>query len=256
MKYLGAAVSDTGISKKTNQDSVCLKIANTGKRGQIAMGVICDGMGGLEKGELASATVIRGFEEWFDRQLPRKISNYTWEDLAVDWERLIKANNYKIFEYGEKNKISLGTTVSAILIMEGIYMIVHVGDSRIYCISDSVRQLTEDQTFVAREIRRGNMTEEQAARDPRRNVLTQCVGAMGIVTPDILRGKVEKNTVYMLCSDGFRHELTKNEMYEGFRFDHIRSLEEMTQNSTQLIERVKSRNERDNISVALIKCEE
>ena len=256
MKYIGSAVTDIGIIKKTNQDSVCLKIADTKGYGQIVMGVMCDGMGGLEKGELASATVIRIFEDWFDHQLPRKIIRYTWEGLSADWERMIKAANYKILDYGKKNQVTLGTTVSAILIIEGKYMIAHVGDSRVYKIKDSVEQLTEDQTFVAREIKRGNMTEEQAKRDPRRNVLTQCVGASGMVNPDILYGCAEAGSVYMLCSDGFRHELKTEEIYERFRAERIRDIEHMTQNSRYLIEQVKRRNEKDNISVMLIKCEE
>ena len=255
MKYLGSAVTDMGIMKKMNQDSVCVKIADTEAYGQIAMGVLCDGMGGLEKGELASATVIRIFEEWFDYQLPGKIMGYTWEGMAAEWERMIKAANHKMLDYGKKNRVTLGTTVSAILIIEGKYMIAHVGDSRAYKINDSVEQLTEDQTFVAREVKRGNMLEEQARRDSRRNVLTQCVGASGTVKPDILHGCVEADSVYMLCSDGFWHELTTEEMYERFRTERIRNAEEMTQNSRCLIERVKQRNERDNISVALIKCE-
>lgn len=138
MRYMGSAVTDTGIIKKTNQDSVCLKIADTKEHGQIAMGVICDGMGGLEKGELASATVIRTFEEWFDKQLPWKIREYTWEGLAADWERMLKASNQRILNYGKRLQITLGTTVSAILIIEEKYMIAHVGDSRIYKIKESV----------------------------------------------------------------------------------------------------------------------
>lgn len=256
MRYMGSAVTDTGIIKKTNQDSVCLKIADTKEHGQIAMGVICDGMGGLEKGELASATVIRTFEEWFDKQLPWKIREYTWEGLAADWERMLKASNQRILNYGKRLQITLGTTVSAILIIEEKYMIAHVGDSRIYKIKESVEQLTEDHTFVAREVKRGNMTEEQAKRDHRRNVLTQCVGASAMVNPDILYGAVEADSVYMICSDGFRHEVKTEEIYERFCARNIRDIGEMTRNSQYLIEQVKRRNEKDNISVALIKCEE
>ena len=255
MRYLGSAVSDMGISKKTNQDSVCLKIAETKEHGQIAMCVLCDGMGGLAKGELASATVIRAFEKWFETELPGKLSNLSWEGLAAEWERLIKVCNYKIMEHGKQAGVRLGTTVSALLLMNGRYLIAHAGDSRIYRITDSVEQLTEDHTYVAREVKRGNMTAEQAKCDPKRNVLTQCVGASGIVTPEILQGETEEDTVYMLCSDGFRHELSEDELFEEFRPLHVRDVEEMERNSRDLVERVKKRKERDNISVALVKCE-
>lgn len=255
MRYLGSAVSDIGISKKTNQDSVCLKIAETETHGQIAMCVMCDGMGGLEKGELASATVIRAFEEWFEMQLPGKIFSLSWEGLSAEWKRLIQVCNDRIMEYGKQEGVRLGTTVSALLLMNGRYLIAHVGDSRVYRITDSFEQLTEDHTYVAREVKRGNMTAEQARHDPKRNVLTQCVGASGIVTPEILQGETEEDTVYMLCSDGFRHELSEEELFEEFRPLHVRDVEEMERNSRALVERVKKRKERDNISVALVKCD-
>ena len=256
MKYLGAAVSDTGISKRTNQDGVCIKIADTEQHGQIAMCVLCDGMGGLKKGELASATVIRAFIEWFEQQLPWKISGGIWDGLSADWERLVKACNFRILEYGRQEGITLGTTVSAILLMEGHYLIAHVGDSRVYKIAGTVEQLTEDHSFVAREIKRGNMTEEEAENHPQRNVLIQCVGASGIVTPDILHGRTEKGDVYMLCSDGFRHKLSTEEIYEEFRAENIGSAEIMEDKERYLISRVKTRNEIDNITVYLMKCEE
>ena len=140
--------------------------------------------------------------------------------------------------------------------MEGHYLIAHVGDSRVYKIAGTVEQLTEDHSFVAREIKRGNMTEEEAENHPQRNVLIQCVGASGIVTPDILHGRTEKGDVYMLCSDGFRHKLSTEEIYEEFRAENIGSAEIMEDKERYLINRVKTRNERDNITVALMKCEE
>lgn len=232
-----------------------MKIASAKEHGQIAMGVLCDGMGGLAKGELASAAVVRTFEKWFDYQLPGKVGSYTWGKLAAEWRRLIKTVNDRILEYGKKNHIMLGTTVSAILIIEEKYMIAHVGDSRIYKIKNAAEQLTHDQTLAGREVEKGNMTGEQAKRDARRNVLTQCVGASGTVNPEMLFGNVERNSVYMLCSDGFWHELNREEMHDRFRWERSRNLNEMTQNSRFLIEQAKCRNEKDNISVALIRCE-
>lgn len=255
MRYLGSAVSDIGISKKTNQDSVCLKIAETEAHGQIAMCVMCDGMGGLEKGELASATVIRAFEEWFEIQLPGRLPGLSWEGLAAEWKRLIQVCNDKIVEHGKQEGVRLGTTVSALLLMNGRYLIAHVGDSRVYRITDSVEQLTEDHTYVAREVKRGNMTAEQAKHHPKRNLLTQCVGVAGIVTPEIFYGEAGADAVYLLCSDGFWHELAETEIYEEFQTVHIRDVREMMAGCQHLVGQVKKRQERDNISVVLVKCE-
>lgn len=253
MKYFGSASTDIGIVKSTNQDSVCIKIADFEDKGQVAMTVICDGMGGLAKGELASATVIRRFSDWFEKELPRMIRSYTKEKISAEWVRIIREQNQKILTYGKKAEVNLGTTLSVILIIDNNYIIAHVGDSRVYEISDGVKQLTEDQTFINREIKAGRMTPEEAAVNPKRNMLLQCVGASREVNPEIMYGTVRPNTVFMLCSDGFRHVLTDAEIFENFNPANINSIETMKQNSDYLIDVVKKRNERDNITVALLK---
>lgn len=254
MRYIGSAVTDIGISKKTNQDSACVKIANTKKHGQAAMAVLCDGMGGLDKGELASATVIRAFSNWFEQDLKSYLNPISWKALSAEWEKMIKELNYKIGNYGKFIDISLGTTVTAILIIDDNYMIANVGDSRVYEIIDAAKQLTEDQTFIAREISRGNMTAEEAERDPRRNMLLQCVGASKEIVPQILLGRVKPDSVFMLCSDGFRHMLSNEEIYAQFRPSNVIDCQSMEQSSRYLIDLVKSRQEKDNITVALLKC--
>lgn len=77
--------------------------------------------------------------------------------------------------------MQLGSTVTVMIIFpDGRLAMAHVGDSRLYRMTDSeITQLTEDQTFVAREIAAGRMTPEEAENDPRKNVLLQCVGAYG-----------------------------------------------------------------------------
>ena len=73
------------------------------------------------------------------------------------------------------------------LLTQTRYYIMNVGDSRAYELTDGLKQLTNDQTFVAREVALGNMTPEQALVDERRNVLLQCVGASDEVYPDMRR---------------------------------------------------------------------
>ncbi len=254
MQYIGSAVTDVGIIKKTNQDSVCLKVAETKGKGQVAMAMICDGMGGLSKGELASATVIRHFSDWFDKELPLRLSKYSWKDLSVEFDKIIKGLNYRIIDYGRKAGTSLGTTLSLILIIEEKYMIAHVGDSRIYKITNKIEQLTEDQTYVAREIKLGRMTPQQAAVDPQRNMLLQCVGASTVVEPAFYYGNVTSGDVFVLCSDGFRHVISDEEIFENLNYSNIPEIKNMQDNSRYLIELNKRRNERDNISVAVLKC--
>lgn len=110
-----------------------------------------------------------------------------------------------------------------------------------------------DQTFTAREVQLGNMTKEQAKTDERRNMLLQCIGASDEVHPDLFFGNTRKNAIYMLCSDGFPHELSAGEIYEKLQPEVLYDVAEMNRHAEELIELDKMRMELDNISVILIK---
>lgn len=156
--------------------------------------------------------------------------------------------------YGAERGFNLGTTIAALMITQRRYYIVNVGDSRVYEISSSaVKQLTEDQTVVARELKYGRITPEQAKTDPRKSVLLQCVGASQTVNPEFYFGTPMQNSVYMICSDGFRHEISNDEIYRYFHAENNNSAEMMSSNIRQLIEINKQRMEKDNITAALIR---
>lgn len=254
MRFIATADTDIGISKNTNQDSVLIKHAKADGK-EILLAVVCDGMGGLSKGELASATVIRAFSKWFDEELPYELENIDLQIIGAKWSLILKELNAQILEYSKANGIEgVGTTFSGILFVDDQYVIGHVGDTRIYHIGAALTQLTTDQTFVAREISRGTMTPEQAKTDKRRNLLLQCVGASKVVEPQVTCGKAEKGA-YMLCSDGFRHEITESEIYESLNPINLMNKDAMHNNAKYLIEQNKNREEKDNISVLLIKAE-
>lgn len=254
MRFLATADTDIGISKSTNQDSLLIRHAKT-EDGEVLLAVVCDGMGGLAKGELASATVIRAFAKWFQDELPRELENVDMYVIGSKWSLLLKDLNAKIIEYSDKHHIDgMGTTFTGILFIGNQYLIGHVGDTRVYHIGSHVTQLTTDQTYVAREVSMGTMTLEQAKVDKNRNLLLQCVGASQKVEPQIICGKTEKGA-YMLCTDGFRHEITEDEMYESLNPINLMNKQSMHNNVKYLIEQVKQRKEKDNISVLLIKVE-
>ena len=254
MRFVATVDTDIGISKNTNQDSLLIKHATVDGK-EILLAVVCDGMGGLAKGELASATVIRAFAAWFDDELPYELENLDMEIVGAKWSLLLKELNAQILEYSKNNNIDgVGTTFSGILFVDDKYVIGHVGDTRIYHIGESLKQLTTDQTFVAREISRGTMTLEQAKTDKRCNLLLQCVGASKVVEPQIITGNTQRGA-YMLCSDGFRHEISEAEIYESLNPINLMNKDAMHNNAKYLIEQVKSREEKDNISVLLIKAE-
>ena len=81
MEYIAAADTDIGTTKQVNQDSVCVKTAKC-RQGRAALIMVCDGMGGLSKGELASAAVVRSFSDWFEYDLPYELDNWNWKDIG------------------------------------------------------------------------------------------------------------------------------------------------------------------------------
>lgn len=248
---MAIAKSDIGIHKDINQDSILIKHATYGKS-EVLMAIVCDGMGGLSKGEIASATVIREFEKWFLKELPFELKNIDMNVIGGKWSLLLKTLNIRIQEYGNKFGERLGTTFTGTLFIDNKYVIVHVGDTRMYYIGTSLKQLTNDHTYVAREVNRGRLTPEQANADKHRNMLLQCVGASKTIEPQVICGET-KQGVYMLCSDGFRHKVTENEIYDSFNFKRLNSKRKMHTESKHLIKRIKQRKEKDNISVIIIK---
>ena len=253
MNYIISASTDIGNTKKTNQDSLNVKVITIGGE-QVAFAVLCDGMGGLEKGELASASVVHAYEKWVLKRLPALLSAGLRDDiLRKEWEGIAGLCNEKIKDYGRRSAISLGTTAAVLLLTRERYYIMNVGDSRVYEIAGQLSVLTRDQTVVAREVEQGLLSLEQARSDPRRSVLLQCIGSSEEVYPDFFFGEPKAGAVYMLCSDGFRHEITEAEIWEGFQPQTMLSAEQMKENELRLIALNKLRQERDNISVITIR---
>lgn len=256
MRYISGLYTDVGTTKKTNQDSLLLLHAMT-DGGEIVFAVVCDGMGGLQKGELASAEVIQSFSSWFKEKLPGIIRGGVLDEAALQsqWTDFIDDMSNKVSRYGTVNSIRLGTTIACLLICGGKYYVANVGDSRVYLIADQTYQITHDQTVVQDKIDRGLITIDQAQTDPERSVLLQCVGASDFVQPDFFTGVVQPGTVYMLCCDGFRHMITPDEFYAWLsppRLNSEKAIETVLRDITELL---KSRGETDNISSIVIKVE-
>lgn len=250
MNYYISASTDVGNTRKVNQDSALVRKVNT-KTGNMVFAVVCDGMGGLSHGEIASASLVCAFSDWFYKCLPDLSQNEISDnDIRKQWSSLLSAMNNNIKTYGERNSCRIGSTVTAMLITDYRYFLMNVGDSRAYRIKDDVRQLTQDHTLTEHHIKLGNMTREQAATSPMRSVLTRCIGAADSVNPDYFFGDTEADSVYMLCSDGFRHKITNDEFKEHLYLktkDDPKSL--LKKQEEFLINLNKERNESDNITV-------
>ena len=254
MNFKIAVHTDIGIKKRTNQDSVLVRVAQT-DFGNVLLCAICDGMGGLAKGELASATMVRMLSKWFEEEFPELLyQGIREESLKKSWSDLIERANQKISSYGLVRHINLGTTMAVLLITDQNYFIVNVGDSRIYQLKKGFGQLTKDQTVVQREVDLGKITEKDAGKDPRRNILLQCIGASQTINPQYVTGKVESGNLFLLCSDGFRHVVTPEELQQYLKAE-FKNEHEMKNSLLFLTELNKSRYETDNISAALIRAE-
>lgn len=253
MNFIISASTDIGNTKTTNQDSVAARVFSTSV-GKMVFVVLCDGMGGLAKGEVASANVVNAFMKWSVTGLPVLCrSSITDNDIISQWTSIVNKQNRMIKIYGQRSAINLGTTVVAALLTAERYYIMNVGDSRAYELFDHTNVITKDQTFVEREVDLGNLTREQAKVDSRRSVLLQCIGASDSVYPDFFFGDTKLNAVYMFCSDGFRHEITEQEIFDGLKPDVMISEEGMKNNMDQLILLNKKRMERDNITVLTVR---
>lgn len=254
MRFLSVAHTDVGISKKINQDAFCLKIAKT-PTSNIAFAVMCDGMGGLNDGEYASALVVNAFSNWFENELPSIVDkNLNMNSITERWKEIVLYQGQKILEYGQSRNISLGTTLTVFLVVNDKYANIHVGDSRLYKITDALHQLTKDQTVAAHEIEQQRMTVAEAKTDRRSSILLQCVGASKVIEPDVQIGTFAENEAFMLCSDGFRHQVSDEEMYGVLAPQLLTSEKVMKKSLVDLIELNKARNEKDNITAILIKA--
>lgn len=254
MRFLSVAHTDVGTSKKINQDAFCLKIARM-PSANIAFAVICDGMGGLNDGEYASALVVNAFSRWFEQEFPLIANkNMDLNPVIARWNQIVQDQGRKILEYGKQRSISLGTTLTALLILNTKFACIHVGDSRLYKITDKMQQMTKDQTVAAHEVEQQRMTVSEAKSDRRSSVLLQCIGASKVIEPEQFTGTVAENEAFMLCSDGFRHQISSEEMY-GILAPHLLTSERIMKKSlVDLVELNKSRNEKDNITAILIKA--
>ena len=252
MDFIVTATTDVGTRREGNQDRMFAQRMET-PCGPMVFAVLCDGMGGLEKGEIASSVLVRAFSCWIS-DFQTKINTITIEDSVIreQWTDVVEKINAWIVEYSRENRCRMGTTVTAMLLTPERYYLLNIGDTRAYeAVPCGMLQLTVDHTLVQQEVERGNLTREQAESAPMNNVLTRCVGIEEEVYPDLFFGRPKEGAVYLLCTDGFRHRAAEEEMIVQLFGGGGRGMESRQK---ALVELVKERGETDNISVITIRC--
>jgi protein phosphatase len=192
MIVAGAGLTDRGRLRPHNEDSLLVEA----ERGLFA---VADGMGGHAAGEVASHLAIEAVRASLAE------TAHPDGDIPGRLRDAIEEANRRIAEQIEQQPEcrGMGTTL-VVAVSEGERCwIAHIGDSRAYLIrGERITQLTADHSFVNELVRLGMLSREQAARDPRRNVVTRALGSGAMVVPEIHEYRVEAGDTLLLCSDG------------------------------------------------------
>jgi PPM family protein phosphatase len=229
------AKTDTGRQRRENEDCAFARAP---------VFVVADGMGGAQAGEVAAQIAV----EAFSQGLP---------DSGSPEERLasrVQEANQRIWEQSRtrSEQAGMGTTLTAAYLDDSELAIAHVGDSRAYLFRDgSLRRLTQDHSLVDELVRRGKLTEEQAAEHPQRSIITRALGAEPTVEVDTWTYPVRPGDVLLLCSDGLTSMLAEERVEEI-----LRGSMDLNVAAQQLIDEANGAGGRDNITVVLSRIED
>jgi len=255
MKVFGK--SDIGTVRKVNEDAFGIKkIADNA-----LLAVVCDGMGGLDLGDVASKLALESFCEIVDRLCKQHIKNgkLSLSEKEADlilFNAVTVANN-RVISKQEEFDVSegMGTTLVAALIMDNGKKIswANVGDSRLYTVdSKDILQVSKDHSYIQYMIDQGKMTLEEAKKSKKKNLITRAIGIDVTCEPDIdtfpLSAQEAKETTILLCSDGFSNAVSENECSSITLSPSL----DVREKVETLIELAKNNNGSDNITLIMI----
>ena len=240
--------------RKTNQDALLIqKAAFCGR--EILFAAVCDGMGGLSCGEHASAYTVSEAAAWFSAEFPA-LADADVLDIRVSLDDFLHRINDDINTAGETLG-DMGTTYTSLLLdPEKNYLLAaHVGDTRLYRITDSGSEvLTTDHSVIAEELRRGLLTEEKARTDTRQNQITNCIGAGETDRSyDYIILEPESDCTYLLCSDGFRKLISEDEIRQALAPSKNPDANALQKHLKELTDLNLERRESDNITAVAVK---
>jgi protein phosphatase len=201
--------TDTGKVREMNQDA--FKTGTFREGGCFA--VVCDGMGGVSGGQVASDICVNEVSAHIEKGYRKGMSMKSVKNLLVS---AVTASNIKVFEAANENKdyLGMGTTVVAVVILNGFAAVAHIGDSRAYLISDDIKQITKDHSVVQYLIDVGRITPEQAKTHPDRNVITRAVGVTAEIDVDVDIVPINSGETILICTDGLYEYISDSEMFE------------------------------------------
>ncbi len=234
-------ITDPGKVRERNEDSVII-VENPA--GEILM-CVADGMGGHKAGEVASSIAITHISKRF-----KSISSVGNKEDAINWiQSTVSEANMEIFKYVAEHPESagMGTTVVLAVLTQSFLLFGNIGDSSGYVIKNGkIHKVTIDHTLVNLLVKSGELTEEEAANHPRKNVLMKALGATPNVEIDIFNVELGIDGI-MLCSDGLTNMLNEMQITKVLNSDI--SIDDKL---NKLIFKCNNRGGNDNISVALL----
>jgi len=240
-------ISDKGDLRSIDEDRILLKkydIANE----EWGMFLVADGMGAKGRGGEASQIIIDVLSNWWENELATILSMPFEPDLLFDsLDTAIAIANAGVLKIqaGEM----MGSTLSLLFMMGQKYIIRHVGDSRVYLLNkmQGIRQLTKDHTYVASQMRAGLLTAAEAKVHPKRNVVTQVIGAKPELSMFCSAGECMADDMFLLCSDGF-HNLVSEKTILDIAFN----ASDITEKVTSLRNSIEAGKAYDNVSIVLV----
>lgn len=193
-----AQATDVGLARPRNEDRLLVRPP---------LFAVADGVGGAAGGERAAQLVVDALAA-----LPED------PETGAVIAALAAANARVLAEAAAGPRAGMGSTVAVALVREGHADIVHVGDSRVHLLRDGeLRRLTEDHSLVEELRRSGAISDDEAARHPRRNVITRAVGAESELRPTADSVEVRSGDVLLLCTDGLSAQVDEPDILAVLR---------------------------------------
>jgi PPM family protein phosphatase len=194
MKYSYTSVSEIGLKRIDNEDSVCVTKTQDG-----LLIIVCDGLGGNNAGDIASELTLRKITEYFNESAE--------SDILVKIKNAIEHANMAVLKAASKNfdHKGMATTVEVLFLKDNDAFWGHVGDSRIYIFrNNKLKQLTKDHSLIQKLVDDGHLTFKQAENHPNKNIIMRALGDAPDIEVDIskLRLNPQEDVCFFICTDG------------------------------------------------------
>ncbi|MBQ4651019.1 MAG: Stp1/IreP family PP2C-type Ser/Thr phosphatase [Firmicutes bacterium] len=237
--------SDKGLRRSNNEDACFVLLPDK-------VYVVADGVGGGNAGEIASRTAVNEIANYVVAHPISQLNNkYAIVNYLQDCIDTANDKIYKMAHTYEENS-GMATTIAVVHIAEHKAFIANVGDSRVYLMrSGKLVQLTEDHTYVNTLVKAGILSQEEAACDERKNVITKALGADKTVEPDFFQVEIAEDDVFIICTDGLYDEVPPEEIVQ------VLSQElSMSEVCAQLVQMANVHGGHDNITIISLKVTE